>query len=120
MQFLPAKKVKEKAKKLRKNTGSDTLFGSKNILPTTCRQVVMDQLWSFSLTILTPGSERNMDDLTAAREVSFYCSCLPCQSGHLLVWYRHYLIMMAKSCTAMCCLTSSISLDLTGMDKMVL
>ncbi|XP_078170012.1 deneddylase isoform X2 [Carex rostrata] len=67
--FLPAKKVKEKAKKLRKNTGSDTLSGSKNILPTTCRQVVMDQLWSFSLTILAPGSERNMDDLTAPREM---------------------------------------------------
>lgn len=78
VQFLPAKKVKEKAKKLKKSTGSNTLSRLKNILPTTFRQVVMDQLWSFSLSILAPGSERNMDDLGAPREVSIYCSCLLC------------------------------------------
>ncbi|KAJ1704401.1 hypothetical protein LUZ63_004180 [Rhynchospora breviuscula] len=66
--FLPAKKVKEKAKKIRKGRGSDTMPGSKNILPMTFRQVVLDQLWSFNLAILAPGSERNMDDLTAPRE----------------------------------------------------
>ncbi|KAJ3708924.1 hypothetical protein LUZ61_012629 [Rhynchospora tenuis] len=65
--FLPAKKVKEKAKKLRKGRGSDTMPGSKNILPMTFRQVVLDQLWSFNLAILAPGSERNMD-FTAPRE----------------------------------------------------
>ncbi|KAJ4757335.1 Deneddylase ORF24 [Rhynchospora pubera] len=66
--FLPAKKVKEKAKKVRKGRGSDTMPGSKNILPMTFRQVVLDQLWSFNLAILAPGSERNMGDLTAPRE----------------------------------------------------
>jgi hypothetical protein len=86
VQFLPAKKVKEKAKKLSKSTRSDSLSGSKNILPMTFRQVVMDQLWSFSLTILASGSERNTDDISAPREVSIYCSC--CLSEVIYIRYE--------------------------------
>ncbi|KAL7129937.1 hypothetical protein ABFS83_13G101600 [Erythranthe nasuta] len=69
--FLPARKVKEKAVKLKKSLTKDMLQGtmSKNILAMTFRQVVLRQLWSLELAIFRPGTERNMDDLEDPREV---------------------------------------------------
>ncbi|XP_020099844.1 uncharacterized protein LOC109718190 [Ananas comosus] len=73
--FLPAKKVREKAKKLRRTLAADVLSGSstnpmaKNILAMTFRQVVMERLWSFRLSIFSPGTERDMEDLAKPREV---------------------------------------------------
>lgn len=71
LQFLPARKVKEKARKLRNSLNEDVLSdaSSKNILAMTFRQVVIQQLWSFELVMFTPGTERNMEDLENPREV---------------------------------------------------
>ncbi|KAK8575206.1 hypothetical protein V6N13_033551 [Hibiscus sabdariffa] len=70
--FLPARKVKEKAQKLRKAFSEDVLAGtsSKNILAMTFRQVVMQKLLSFELVLFRPGTERDMEDLENPREVS--------------------------------------------------
>ncbi|KAG4383757.1 hypothetical protein AAZX31_13G135600 [Glycine max] len=69
--FLPARKVKEKATKLRKSFPKDAFSGSasKNVLAMTFRQVVLQQIWSFDLTVFQPGEERKMDDLETPREV---------------------------------------------------
>ncbi|KAL5839458.1 hypothetical protein ACOSQ4_012066 [Xanthoceras sorbifolium] len=68
--FLPARKVKEKANKLRKSLREDIMFGttSRNILAMTFRQVVLQQLWNFELVLFRPGTERNMEDLENPRE----------------------------------------------------
>ncbi|GLT82791.1 hypothetical protein SLE2022_011300 [Rubroshorea leprosula] len=68
--FLPARKVKEKANKLRMSISDDILSGSssRNILAMTFRQVVLQKLWNFELVLLIPGVERNMDDLQNPRE----------------------------------------------------
>ncbi|XP_030441198.2 uncharacterized protein LOC115663325 [Syzygium oleosum] len=76
--FLPARKVKEKASKLKITKdmlGSPT---SRNILAMTFRQVVVQQLWNFQLVLFHPGAERNMEDLESPREVpvSFAISSL--------------------------------------------
>ncbi|GMJ14702.1 ANGULATA 10 [Hibiscus trionum] len=70
--FLPARKVKEKAQKLKKLFTEDVLAGtsSKNILAMTFRQVVMQKLLSFELVLFRPGTERDMEDLENPREVS--------------------------------------------------
>ncbi|KAK8503997.1 hypothetical protein V6N13_092774 [Hibiscus sabdariffa] len=70
--FLPARKVKEKAQKLKKAFSEDVLAGtsSKNILAMTFRQVVMQKLLSFELVLFRPGTERDMEDLENPREVS--------------------------------------------------
>ncbi|KAL3510080.1 hypothetical protein ACH5RR_029481 [Cinchona calisaya] len=69
--FLPASKVKEKAKKLKGSLSKDILSSttSESILAMTFRQVVLQQLWSFELLAFSPGTERNMDDLEKPREV---------------------------------------------------
>ncbi|KAE7995776.1 hypothetical protein FH972_000544 [Carpinus fangiana] len=69
--FLPAQRVKEKAKKLRRSIPEDMLTSttSRNILSMTFRQVVLQQLWNFELVVFRPGSERNMEDLENPREV---------------------------------------------------
>lgn len=69
--FLPAKKVSEKAKKLRRSMSEDMLSSttSRNILAMTFRQVVLQQLWNFELVVFRPGSERNMEDLENPRKV---------------------------------------------------
>ncbi|XP_021294578.1 uncharacterized protein LOC110424346, partial [Herrania umbratica] len=69
--FLPARKVKEKAQKLRKSLSEDILSetSSKNILAMTFRQVVMQKLWNFELVLFRPGTERDMEDLENPREV---------------------------------------------------
>lgn len=69
--FLPAKRVKEKAKKLRRYISEDMLAGttSRNILAMTFRQVVLQQLYSFELVVFRHGSERNMEDLENPIEV---------------------------------------------------
>ncbi|KAM3700417.1 hypothetical protein ACB098_05G094400 [Castanea mollissima] len=69
--FLPASKVSERAKKLRRSISEDMLLSttSRNILAMTFRQVVLEQLWSFELVVFRPGSERNMEDLENPREV---------------------------------------------------
>ncbi|PIN06038.1 hypothetical protein CDL12_21408 [Handroanthus impetiginosus] len=69
--FLPARKVKEKAKRLKKSLTKDMLHGvsSKNILAMTFRQVVLQQLWSLELALFRPGTQRNMDNLENPREV---------------------------------------------------
>ncbi|WOL09340.1 hypothetical protein Cni_G18093 [Canna indica] len=70
--FLPAKRVEEKANKLRSSLTTDILGGnptvSKNILAMTFRQVILLQVWSFKLTLFCPGTERNMEDLASPRE----------------------------------------------------
>ncbi|KAI0488948.1 hypothetical protein KFK09_028787 [Dendrobium nobile] len=70
--FLPAEMVKEKARKLRSSLARNILYSkdavSKNILAMTFRQVVLQQLWSFQLTLFCPGTERNMEDLENTRE----------------------------------------------------
>ncbi|XP_038882562.1 uncharacterized protein LOC120073791 isoform X2 [Benincasa hispida] len=69
--FLPAREVKEKARKLKKSLAQDfhSSTSSKNILAMTFRQVVLQQLWNFELVVFIPGSERNMEDLENPREV---------------------------------------------------
>ncbi|KAG8490829.1 hypothetical protein CXB51_013926 [Gossypium anomalum] len=69
--FLPARKVKEKAQKLKKSFSEDIFAGtsSKNILAMTFRQVVMQKIWSFELVLFRPGTERDMEDLENPREV---------------------------------------------------
>ncbi|KAL2341830.1 hypothetical protein Fmac_009770 [Flemingia macrophylla] len=69
--FLPARKVKEKAAKLRKSFPRDVFSGSKSkdILAMTFRQVVLQQMWSFDLSVFQPGEERKMEDLERPREV---------------------------------------------------
>lgn len=70
--FLPAKKVKEKAKKLRGSLSTDILSTdgsiSTNIVAITFRQVVLQRLWSFELSVFCPGSERNMDELAEPKD----------------------------------------------------
>ncbi|XP_012450536.2 uncharacterized protein LOC105773309 isoform X3 [Gossypium raimondii] len=68
--FLPARKVKEKAQKLKKSFSEDIFSGtsSKNILAMTFRQVVMQKIWSFELILFRPGTERDMEDLENPRE----------------------------------------------------
>ncbi|XP_010904887.1 uncharacterized protein [Elaeis guineensis] len=70
--FLPAKKVKEKAKTLRSSLTADILSSSptvsKNILAMTFRQVVLQRLWSFQLSLFSPGTKRDMKDLASPRE----------------------------------------------------
>lgn len=70
--FLPARKVKEKARKLRSSLSEDILSNtnSRNILAITFRQVVLQKLWNFELVVFVPGSHRNMDDLGSLREVA--------------------------------------------------
>ncbi|KAE9594963.1 hypothetical protein Lalb_Chr18g0059351 [Lupinus albus] len=69
--FLPARKVKEKAMKLRKSFSKDIFSDnvSRNILSMTFRQVVLQQLWNFDLVVFQPGEERKMEDLESPREV---------------------------------------------------
>ncbi|KAI3963187.1 hypothetical protein MKX01_030317 [Papaver californicum] len=57
MVFLPSRKVKEKARKLR------------NTLPPDMLQVICQSIWSFQLAMFSPGTERNMDDLENQREI---------------------------------------------------
>ncbi|KAL6282398.1 hypothetical protein ACE6H2_013327 [Prunus campanulata] len=69
--FLPARKVKEKAGKLRRSITEDMLSTatSRNILSMTFRQVVLQLLWNFELVVFRPGTERNMEDLENPGEV---------------------------------------------------
>ncbi|KAI5590926.1 hypothetical protein BDE02_04G043600 [Populus trichocarpa] len=69
--FLPAKKVKEKAIRLKRSFKEDVLSGtmSQNILSMTFRQVVLQRIWNFELVLFRPGTERNMKDLENPREV---------------------------------------------------
>ncbi|KAK7395488.1 hypothetical protein VNO78_16047 [Psophocarpus tetragonolobus] len=83
--FLPARKVKEKASKLRKSFPRDLFSGSesKNVLAMTFRQVVLQQIWSFDLTVFQPGEERKMEDLETPREVTASFS-LSSSNEHLI------------------------------------
>ncbi|XP_058771507.1 uncharacterized protein LOC131644913 [Vicia villosa] len=69
--FLPARKVKERAAKLKKSLSEDLFSNttSKNVLTMTFRQVVLEQIWTFDLTVFQPGEERKMEDLENPREV---------------------------------------------------
>ncbi|OVA11093.1 hypothetical protein BVC80_1741g79 [Macleaya cordata] len=69
--FLPSKKVKEKARKLRNTLPADMLSSttSRNILAMTFRQVVLQKIWSFQLALFSPGAQRDMEDLENRREV---------------------------------------------------
>ncbi|KAJ6367790.1 hypothetical protein OIU78_000369 [Salix suchowensis] len=71
--FLPAKKVKEKAIRLKRSFKKDVLSDttSQNILSMTFRQVVLQQIWNFELVVFRPGTERNMKDLDNPREFSY-------------------------------------------------
>lgn len=72
--FLPVRKVKQKANKLRNSFSEDILSSttSRNILSMTFRQVVMQQLGNLRLVLFSPGTERNMEDLENSREVPAY------------------------------------------------
>ncbi|CAL1410303.1 unnamed protein product [Linum trigynum] len=76
--FLPAERVRAKARKLKASFKEDVLSGvsSQNILALTFRQVVLQQLWNFELVLFGPGIERDMEDLETPREVatSFFLS----------------------------------------------
>ncbi|KAF3774248.1 hypothetical protein EJ110_NYTH53559 [Nymphaea thermarum] len=74
--FLPARKVKEKVKKLRSSLAADILSGSTSntILAMTFRQVVIQRLWSFELALFQPGTQRDMNELGSPREVPNYCT----------------------------------------------
>ncbi|PSR98610.1 Cysteine--tRNA ligase [Actinidia chinensis var. chinensis] len=78
--FLPARKVKEKAKKLKSSLKRDILSTttSRNILAMTFRQVILEQLWNFELVLFKPGTVRDMKELDDPREVpaSFALSSL--------------------------------------------
>ncbi|KVH96979.1 uncharacterized protein LOC112522442 [Cynara cardunculus var. scolymus] len=69
--FLPARKVKERAKDLKSYLTEDILSSttSTNILAMTFRQVTLRQIWSFELLFFRPGTARNMKDLGNIREV---------------------------------------------------
>ncbi|XP_073156383.1 uncharacterized protein [Henckelia pumila] len=69
--FLPARKVKEKAIKLKKSLTKDIFASttSENILAMTFRQVVLQQLWNFELEIFSPGRDRDMNNLENPKEV---------------------------------------------------
>ncbi|ONK66665.1 uncharacterized protein A4U43_C06F10710 [Asparagus officinalis] len=71
--FLPSRKVKEKAKRLRSSLTANILSSSgspsKNILAMTFRQVVLQTLWSYKLSFFSPGTERDMEHLANPREV---------------------------------------------------
>ncbi|XP_047266562.1 uncharacterized protein LOC107869260 isoform X6 [Capsicum annuum] len=69
-QFLPTRKVMEKAQKLRSTLTNEMLSGttSTNILAMTFRQVTLQHLWNFELVLFIPVAERNMDDLETPRE----------------------------------------------------
>ncbi|KAI4296834.1 hypothetical protein L6164_036756 [Bauhinia variegata] len=70
--FLPARKVLEKATKLRRSLSEDIFSSitSRNILALTFRQVVLQQLWNFDMIVFKPGAERDMEDLENPREVA--------------------------------------------------
>lgn len=70
--FLPVKKVKEKSTKLRSSLTADILSSSSvpnNILAMTFRQVILQDLWSFKLSIFSSGTERDMEHLADTREI---------------------------------------------------
>lgn len=89
LQFLPARKVEEKAKKLRKSLSKDVLYGtsSKNILAMTFRQVVMQQLLKFELVLFRPGTERDMENLENPRKVI-----------HCFLSFKIFFVMSASLC----------------------
>lgn len=66
--------MKEKAETLRSSLAADILSSSpivsKSILAMTFRQVVLQRLWSFQLSLFRPGTERNMKDIASPRKVA--------------------------------------------------
>ncbi|XP_052182088.1 uncharacterized protein LOC127794864 isoform X2 [Diospyros lotus] len=70
--FLPARKVKEKAKRLKNSLTEDILSStsSRNILAMTFRQVVLERLWNFELVLFRPGTQRDTEELQNPREVT--------------------------------------------------
>ncbi|XP_076901766.1 uncharacterized protein LOC143556293 [Bidens hawaiensis] len=69
--FLPSRKVKERAKKLKNYLTKEVLSttSSTNILAMTFRQVTIRKLWSFELFLFRPGTTRDMNDLANIREL---------------------------------------------------
>ncbi|KAF5760751.1 hypothetical protein HanXRQr2_Chr16g0757091 [Helianthus annuus] len=69
--FLPSRKVKERAKRLKNYLTKEVLSSttSTNILAMTFRQVTLRKLWNFELLLFRPGTTRDMNDLVNAREV---------------------------------------------------
>lgn len=98
-QFLPARKVMEKAHKLRSTITKEMLSGttSTNILAMTFRQVTLQHLWNFELVLFIPGAERNMDDLETPREVGnfFIVSIFYLVFPFIMLFYNIRFIMFA-------------------------
>ncbi|XP_076951504.1 uncharacterized protein LOC143624891 [Bidens hawaiensis] len=69
--FLPSRKVKERAKRLKNYLTKEVLSStsSTNILAMTFRQVTIRKLWSFELFLFRPGTTRDMNDLVNTREI---------------------------------------------------
>ncbi|KAK1424757.1 hypothetical protein QVD17_20095 [Tagetes erecta] len=69
--FLPSRKVKERAKRLKNYLTKEVLSStsSTNILAMTFRQVTLRKLWNFELLLFRPGTTRDMNDLVNVREV---------------------------------------------------
>ncbi|KAI3887746.1 hypothetical protein MKX03_018593 [Papaver bracteatum] len=84
--FLPSRKVKEKARKLRNTLPPEILSGStsKNILAMTFRHVVCQSIWSFQLAMFSPGTKRNMDDLENQREIPTLFTITSSGGDHVL------------------------------------
>lgn len=95
--FLPARKVMEKAQKLKSALTKEILSGttSTNILAMTFRQVLLQHLWSFELVLFIPGAERNMDDLETPREVLHdtdrFSSVIPFLSAGTSIFCHHLI-----------------------------
>jgi hypothetical protein len=70
---LQAKDVKDKARKIEKQFGSDFFFAnepdSESMLAMAFKQVVIQQLSNFRLEVFSPGSERDFQDLGKPRKV---------------------------------------------------
>ncbi|XP_010260374.1 PREDICTED: uncharacterized protein LOC104599506 isoform X2 [Nelumbo nucifera] len=98
--FLSARKVKEKARKLRSTLTADVLSGttSQNILTMTFRQVVLQQLWSFELVVFSPGTKRNMGDLESPREVPVFFT-LSSSDGQVLSMLAEAICKFSLECT---------------------
>ncbi|RCV04498.1 hypothetical protein SETIT_1G006300v2 [Setaria italica] len=72
--ILQAKEVKDKASKIKKQLGSEFFSenepDSETMLAMAFKQVVMQRLSNFRLEAFSPGSERDLEDLSKPRKVS--------------------------------------------------
>lgn len=97
--FLPAKKVKEKAMKLKNRLGSDLFHSTagSSVLARTFRQVVLQHMLSFKLVLYAPGVVRNMADLTNPEKIPTYFS-VSSSDGRILATIAEVICAYALHC----------------------